>query len=203
MGGASEDAGGPWLPLDPIDAGVAPLPDAQPNGPLALTSPDFDEGDRLPSQFTCGGSNQSPALAWSGVPPGTQSLALVLSTPTNVLGSVVPFTRWAMWSIPASLLALPATLSPGMAPGEAPGANQVSNESDSFGGLLSDNAGQRYRGPCSRGFPQTFEFTLYALGAAPTYPSSWSQDVTTDDIAAWLETQAHVLARASLSGVSP
>jgi phosphatidylethanolamine-binding protein (PEBP) family uncharacterized protein len=132
----------------------------------------------------------------------------VLTTPTNVLGSVVDYTRWAIWNIPAGRLSLPAMLSEGMGPTEVSEADQVSNESDLgtggfFGAGGDANAGRRYRGPCSRGFPQTFSFTLYALGPSPGYPLEWRKSVTPDAVVSWLHTTADVLGQASINGISP
>lgn len=63
-------------------------------------------------------------------------------------------------------------------------------------------AGRRYRGPCSYGFAQTFEFTLYALAKAPAAPS-WYLGITPDEIASWLGTKATVLGKAQLKGIAP
>ena len=43
---------------------------------MRLTSSAFADGGDIPRQFTCDGVNQSPPLAWTGVPSGTVSLAL-------------------------------------------------------------------------------------------------------------------------------
>jgi phosphatidylethanolamine-binding protein (PEBP) family uncharacterized protein len=71
------------------------------------------------------------------------------------------------------------------------------------GGSSGDEkAGRRYRGPCSYGRPQTFEFTLFALGEGPAAPA-WKLGITTDEIVAWLKSDANVLGKAVLNGVSP
>jgi hypothetical protein len=99
-------------------------------------------------------------------------------------------------------------LSEGMGPAEVSEADQVSNESDLgtggfFGAGGDANAGRRYRGPCSRGFPQTFSFTLYALGPSPGYPLEWRKSVAPDAVVSWLHTTADVLGQASINGISP
>src|SRR5437868_5084301 len=43
---------------------------------IALASSAFKDGGAIPAQFTCDGAGQSPPLSWTGVPPGTASLAL-------------------------------------------------------------------------------------------------------------------------------
>lgn len=81
-------------------------------------------------------------------------------------------------------------------PGGGPGG--------SFGGGSSDDAksGRRYRGPCTYGFPQTFEFVLYALDGKPE-PPAWRLGITPDEIVEWLTTEASVLGTARLPGVTP
>lgn len=48
---------------------------------LALSSPAFTDGSRLPERFTADGDGLSPPLAWSGEPEGTRSLALIVEDP--------------------------------------------------------------------------------------------------------------------------
>src|SRR5262245_12830437 len=58
--------------------------DPAPKGELmafTLTSPSFSSLGSIPSLHTCEGTDVPPALAWSGLPPGTRSLALVVDDP--------------------------------------------------------------------------------------------------------------------------
>ena len=46
---------------------------------FTLTSPAFANGGSIPSVYTrCDGKDVSPPLAWSGIPPATKSLALIV-----------------------------------------------------------------------------------------------------------------------------
>jgi hypothetical protein len=65
-----------------------------------------------------------------------------------------------------------------------------------------DKAGRRYRGPCSYGFSQTFEFTLYALAKSPAAPD-WYLGISPEEIATWLNTKAKLLGKTSLKGIAP
>ena len=56
--------------------------------PLTLTSPAFSHLGEIPGRFTCEGEDLSPPLTWSGVPEGTESLALIVDDPV-LLGRVV------------------------------------------------------------------------------------------------------------------
>lgn len=56
--------------------------------------------------FGCKGKNISPALSWSGVPDGTQSLALSVYDPDAPTGS--GWWHWVVYDIPANASGLPA-----------------------------------------------------------------------------------------------
>jgi Raf kinase inhibitor-like YbhB/YbcL family protein len=108
-----------------------------------LTSPAFEHGQPIPRKYTCEGEDVSPPLAWSGVPEGTASLALVVDDPDAPSGT---FTHWLAWGIdPAA---------GGLAEGEGtPGEGQ--NDFGSVG----------WRGPCpppGHG-PHRYFFQLYAF----------------------------------------
>lgn len=48
---------------------------------LHLASPAFANGGRLPERFTADGEGVSPPLFWTGVPEGTECLALIVEDP--------------------------------------------------------------------------------------------------------------------------
>lgn len=48
---------------------------------LRLTSRAFSEGGEIPTTYACAGQDFSPPLAWTGVPEGTRSLALIVDDP--------------------------------------------------------------------------------------------------------------------------
>jgi Raf kinase inhibitor-like YbhB/YbcL family protein len=130
--------------------------------PFTLRSPDFNDGNRLPTSTEgnlgdCGGRNRVPALTWSGVPAGTRSFALVLFDPdAPVAGS---FRHWVVYNIPAARRQLTADTAGRLTQGTN-GAGRTS-----------------YLGPCPppTGQIHHYVFTLYALdidrvaGRAITY----------------------------------
>ncbi|MBA7709640.1 hypothetical protein ES703_118562 [subsurface metagenome] len=48
---------------------------------LSVTSTAFQDGDKIPDNYTCQGQDISPPLAWSEPPEGTQSFALIMDDP--------------------------------------------------------------------------------------------------------------------------
>ncbi len=61
-----------------------------------LTSTAFADGAEIPVKYTGDGSNVSPPLAWSFLPDGTRSLALIVHDPDAPSGD---FTHWVAWNI--------------------------------------------------------------------------------------------------------
>ena len=48
---------------------------------LTITSTAFSPNGAIPALYTCEGKDLSPPLAWSGVPAGIRSLALIVDDP--------------------------------------------------------------------------------------------------------------------------
>jgi Raf kinase inhibitor-like YbhB/YbcL family protein len=61
-----------------------------------LTSTAFADGAEIPVKYTGDGADVSPPLAWSFLPEGTRSLALVVHDPDAPSGD---FTHWVAWNI--------------------------------------------------------------------------------------------------------
>ena len=66
--------------------------------PLTISSPSFAPQGEIPSRFTCEGDDVSPALAWSGAPPGTKSLALIVDDP-DAPDPKAPKMTWVHWVV--------------------------------------------------------------------------------------------------------
>jgi Raf kinase inhibitor-like YbhB/YbcL family protein len=109
---------------------------------INVTSAAFQEGGSIPSRFTCDGSDTSPPLQISGIPPETKSLVLIADDP-DAPGGV--FTHWLLWNIP------PKTTS--ISQGSAPNGVQGTND---FG-----KAG--YRGPCPPPGTHRYSFKVFAI----------------------------------------
>lgn len=116
---------------------------------IQITSSAFSEGSPIPKKYTCDAENVSPPLAWSGLPAGTQSLALIADDPDAPLGTWV---HWVIFNLPPTLGGLSEDI---------PKTPQVEG-----GALQGDNDFRKpgYGGPCPpRGKPHRYFFKLYAL----------------------------------------
>jgi Raf kinase inhibitor-like YbhB/YbcL family protein len=142
-GGGS--SGASQASTNPTTAGNPTVPAS-----ISLTSPVLAQGRPVPSRFTCDGPDDPPPLRWSGVPPGTVELALLLEDQNARGESGGPFVHWSLFGIPASATQVP------------PGAKQGTND---FHQLT-------YGGPCPPDNDPThrYVFTLYALRAPLDLP---------------------------------
>jgi Raf kinase inhibitor-like YbhB/YbcL family protein len=115
---------------------------------ISLTSSAFQDGQAIPSQYSCDGAGQSPPLAWSEPPQGTKSFALVVDDPDAPSGT---FHHWGAYDIPASVRSLDA------------GAGN--SASAPFAQAVNDAGNAGYKGPCPPpgNGPHHYRFKLHAL----------------------------------------
>jgi len=116
---------------------------------LHLSCPYFTNGAAIPDHFTCKDADESPPLAWSGVPKDAKSLALIVDDPDAPSGT---FVHWVAYNIPASSVGLPDAVPKKTTLAE--GGEQGLNDFGKTG----------YNGPCPPpGSTHHYHFRLYAL----------------------------------------
>jgi hypothetical protein len=199
---------------------------------MKLTSSSFVDGGAIPAEFAfCAqdpkthatlSKNRNPQLAWSEVPMGAKSFAIVCHDPdvpsrgddVNQEGRVVPaslprvdFFHWVLVDLaPAMVSVMAGELSSSVVPRgkpgpEAPhGARQGINDYTSWFAGDKDMAGDYYGydGPCppwNDEIPHRYVFTVYALDVArlPVEGGFSGNDVRK-------AVQGHVLAQAAITG---
>ena len=147
---------------------------------LTLRTSAFDDGKKIPVRFTRDGANVSPALTWSGAPPGTKSFALIIADPDAPNGT---FYHWALFNIPANRNGLPEGLGPNSGGGFKSGLND-------FGEVGYDGP----EPPAGHG-THHYHFRLAALDVPslnlPERPKVAS---------VWLEAERHALATTEIVG---
>jgi hypothetical protein len=76
---------------------------------LKLTSTAFAQGGEIPSKYTCEGQDVAPPLAWSGVPAGAKSLALIVDDPDapDPAAPRMTWVHWVLYNLPAGATMLP------------------------------------------------------------------------------------------------
>src|SRR5215216_7856095 len=109
---------------------------------MKVTSSAFEQGGNMPAKFTCDGSDTSPPLQITGIPPNAKTLVLIADDPDAPNGL---FTHWLVWNI------RPQTNS--IAEGSAPKGVQGANDFGKTG----------YRGPCPPRGTHRYSFRIFAL----------------------------------------
>ncbi len=76
---------------------------------MKLSSPSFSDQGEIPAKHTCEGGDKSPALEWSGLPPGTKSLALIVDDPDapDPKAPKMTWVHWVLYNIPPAAKGLP------------------------------------------------------------------------------------------------
>ena len=142
---------------------------------LGLTSDAFQDGQVIPTQYTCDGADQTPVLTWGDPPSGTKSFALVIDDPDAPSGT---FRHWGVFDIPASARSIG-------------GAQRVGTE------VSNDFGKPGYGGPCPpKGHgPHHYHFKLFALDTDKLEVPSGAKVKDVEDAAA-----KHAIARGELIG---
>jgi Raf kinase inhibitor-like YbhB/YbcL family protein len=146
---------------------------------MTLTSPAFNNGERIPSKYTCDGADVSPPLNWTQIPHQTKTFTLILDDP-NADG----FTHWVIFNIPAILTGLQENVPRTGKPYNSP----ISQGMNGFG-LVG------YNGPCPPSGTHRYWFRLYALDTALTL----SAGTTKQSVLAAIN--GHVLGQVDLMGL--
>jgi Raf kinase inhibitor-like YbhB/YbcL family protein len=144
---------------------------------FTLTSRDFAQGGEIPLRYSAYGDGLSPALAWSGLPAGTKTLALMMEDPDAA--STKPFVHWLVWNID-------------------PAAHGLARGSVTLGARLGKNSRGHpaYFGPRPSGKgAHHYHFQLFALDTEPALKPGASREQLLGAMS------GHVLAKADLVGL--
>jgi len=119
---------------------------------MKLTSPNFENQSDMPRKYTCDGADTSPALAWSNIPEGTKSIALIVDDPDapDPANPRMTWVHWVLYNIPSTVGDLPE------------GVKEDALPKGTLHGL-NDWKKRSYGGPCPPIGKHRYFFKLYAL----------------------------------------
>jgi Raf kinase inhibitor-like YbhB/YbcL family protein len=163
----------------------APTPASETTAESALPTPEaaafalhleaFEDGGVIPDRYTCRGSNESPAVSWTGVPPGAQALVLVVydadAGAELGAGNDLGFLHWMVYDLAPTSAGLPLGAS-GQAESLAGGRETANDFSGAAGQPFPGGAlirGVGYDGPCPPA-RHTYVFRLLALDERLGFP---------------------------------
>jgi Raf kinase inhibitor-like YbhB/YbcL family protein len=119
---------------------------------FSISSETFNDGEGIPSKYTCDAEDVSPPLAWSGIPDGAQSLALIVDDPDapDPAAPKMVWVHWVLYNLPADSTGLgEATTVETLPPDTLEGKNDWKKTG--------------YGGPCPPIGEHRYFFKLYAL----------------------------------------
>jgi Raf kinase inhibitor-like YbhB/YbcL family protein len=116
---------------------------------MQIESAAYRQGERIPKKFTCDGDNISPPFSWRDVPPGTNSLVLIVHDPDAPRAD--GFVHWIVYDILPEVSEIPENR-PRQAVLQGVGT-QGRNDSGNIG----------YVGPCPPSGTHRYFARLYAL----------------------------------------
>jgi Raf kinase inhibitor-like YbhB/YbcL family protein len=142
---------------------------------MKITSSVFNQGETIPSKYTCDRENINPPLEISDVPSNAQSLALIMDDPDAPAGT---FTHWIVWNVNPDVKVIKEN---GIPEGGEEG--------------MSGFGKKGYGGPCPHSGTHRYFFRIYALDT--------KLDLSSDTDKAGLEKamENHILTQAELFGL--
>lgn len=142
---------------------------------MTIKSPEFSEGESIPSKFTCDGENINPRLEITGVPSNAKSLALIVDDPDSPSGN---WLHWSIWNISPKI----KYLEEGKVPA---GAIEGMTDFRSIG----------YGGPCPGQGTHRYQFSLYALDCVLDLAPGAKRDVLE------VAMRGHIIENNQLAGI--
>lgn len=146
---------------------------------LRLSSPAFDDGDRIPEAYGYTERNVNPPLTIAGVPAAAESLALIVDDPDAREPAGKVWDHWLVWDVPPDIAEIPEDWS-----ADAAGATEGQNDFGEHG----------YGGPNPPDREHTYQFRLYAVDTTVGLSASADKGDLQDAMT------GHVVADATLEG---
>jgi Raf kinase inhibitor-like YbhB/YbcL family protein len=111
----------------------------------------FNDGQRIPSKYTCDGTDVNPPLEFINVPKNTKSLILIVDDPDSP--SKI-FAHWILWNISPNTRNIKENSSP----------KEAREGINDFGNI-------GYGGPCPHSGEHRYQFKLFALDIEVNLPN--------------------------------
>ena len=142
-------------------------------GNLKLTSSAFSDGGEIPREYGYKNGNKVPPLTVSGIPEGTESLALIMDDPDAMEAVGKVWVHWVAWNM-------------------TPTNTELENLDKVEG--MTDFGEVGYGGPAPPDKRHTYVFKLYALDSELDLPDK----STKSDVEKAME--GHIIEQAILEG---
>lgn len=152
---------------------------------IRVSSPEFTHHGPLPARYTADGEGLSPPLAWSGVPPGTESLVVLVEDADSPTPQ--PLVHAIVWGLAGADGALAAGALPRSGAQLRPSTPMGRNSLLTVGYLPPDP-------PAGHG-THRYVFEVFALDSRPRFETAPGRGKVLE----WV--RAHALAKGMLTGL--
>ena len=146
-------------------------------GQLTLASPAFRDGEPIPQEHGYEERNTNPPLRITGIPAGTETLALIVDDPDAIDPAGKIWDHWVIWNVSGTRTEIPH---------DWDGTSAVEG--------VNDYGQREYGGPNPPDGTHTYRFILYALDTRLELPT----DTDADGLRAAID--GHVLDEDRLTG---
>ncbi len=143
---------------------------------MTVTSQAFSPSKTIPAQYTCHGAGLSPSIHWTGAPPATKSLAVIVD---DSAAPITPYIYWIVFDI--------GPQTSGTLIGHVPTGARVADNSKGTA---------RYDPPCPVNNGHMYRFTVYALNRTLSLPTGTSMKT------AWMAIAQATIARGRLTATA-
>jgi len=147
---------------------------------IRVTSAVFEEGEPIPTRYTCSGVDISPPLEWNNLPENTESLAIIVEDPDAPGGL---WTHWIIYNLPGDAMSLPEHVM---------GREKLDNGAEQG---LNDFGRVGYGGPCPPNGTHRYFYKIYALDMKLEMPPLIKRDQLLGAL------KGHILDEGQLMGV--
>ena len=143
---------------------------------MTVTSQAVSMTKPLPVRYTCHGAGLSPSIHWTGAPPATKSLAVIVD---DSAAPITPYIYWIVFDI--------GPQTSGTLIGHVPTGARVADNSKGTAG---------YDPPCPVNNSHLYRFTVYALNRTLSLPNGASMKT------AWMAIAQATIARGRLTATA-
>ncbi len=139
----------------------------------------FDEGQPIPTKYTCSGIDVSPPLEWNSIPDETLSIAIICEDPDAPGGT---WSHWVIFNLPADTLSLSEHV-----------MSREIMDNDAIQGL-NDFGKVGYGGPCPPSGTHRYYYKIYALDVKLNLPPRTTRETFLKSI------NGHILDQGQIMG---
>lgn len=149
---------------------------------IKIKSSVFEEGESIPTKYTCNGINVSPPLEWTSLPENTVSIAIICEDPDAVTIAGYVWCHWIIFNLPSDINSLPEHIM----------TREILDNNAAQG--LNDFGRVGYGGPCPPNGTHHYYYKIYALDIKLELPPQTTRKAFLESINGHILDQGQIMA---------